>query len=449
MRTHFLPVLAATALGASLLTGCGGVKTLRQALRAAPYEKYAESLRAANLEKTALGQDWLTAGQQALRDSLLITLPFRETGYFAAELPGAVSYRVPTRRGEKLTIDVATHTRQPMRVFVDVFEREPDNQQPGGFKLKRVAYADSAGRTLEYESKSDNTHLIRLQPELLRSGQYTVSIQSQPSLGFPVYGKGNSAVQSRFGVPRDGGRRIHEGVVIFAPKRTPVLAVSKGYVTDVNENRLGDKVVWLRDEERRITLYYAHLDSQMVRTGQRIQPGDTVGLVGNTGNARYTPSHLHFGIYTNQGVIDPYPFIGQVTNQPRAITADLSRLGDWTRTSVAKANVRLAPEPKAALLGELPKHALLRVWAGAVGWYRVTTPDGRKGYVAATSLEGLEKPVQTVNLTASTPLLDFPDFRASPLERMATGTSVLVLAVSNSFQYVRTPLGRMGWMARK
>ena len=448
MRTFFFPV-AAAVLGALFLTGCGGVKTLRQALRAAPYEKYAASLRTADLEKTALGQDWLTAGQRALRDSLLVDLPFRETGYFAADQPGAVGYRVATRRGEKLVIMVTTQARQPMRVFVDVFEREPDDRQPGGFKLKRVAYADSAGRTLEYECQRDGIHLIRLQPELLRSGQYTVSIQNQPSLGFPVCGKGNSAVQSRFGVPREGGRRTHEGVDIFAPKRTPVVAVSKGYVTGVNENRLGGKVVWLQDEERRITLYYAHLDSQLVRTGQRVQPGDTVGLVGNTGNARYTPSHLHFGIYTGGGVVDPYPFIRQATNQPKAITADLSRLGEWARTAVAKSNVRLAPESKAASLEELPRYAPLRVWAGAGGWYRVTTSDGRGGYVAATSLEALEKPVRTVSLPAPTPLLDFPDFRAASLDRLAAGTSVSVLAVSGAFQYVRTPLGKLGWLARQ
>ncbi|MBC7919528.1 MAG: M23 family metallopeptidase [Ferruginibacter sp.] len=448
MRTLFLPVVAAV-LGALFLTGCGGVKTLRQALRAAPYEKYAESLRTANLEKTALGQDWLTAGRQALRDSLLVALPFRETGYFAADQPGAVGYWVPTRRGEKLVITVATQARQPMRVFVDVFDREPDDQQPGGFKLRRVAYADSAGRTLEYEPKRDGTHLIRLQPELLRSGQYTVSIQNQPSLGFPVRGKGNSAVQSLFGVPRDGGRRIHEGVDIFAPRRTPVVAVSEGYVTGVNENQLGGKVVWLQDEERRITLYYAHLDSQLVRTGQPVQPGDTVGLVGNTGNARYTPSHLHFGIYTGEGVVDPYPFIRQATSPFKTITADLSRLGEWTRTSVPKSNVRLAPEPKATSLGELPKHAPLQVWAGAGGWYRVATPDGRRGYVAATSLEGLARPVRTVSLAASAPLFDFPDFRAASLDSLAAGTSVSVLAVSGSFQYVRTPLGKLGWLAKE
>ena len=70
----------------------------------------------------------------------------------------------------------------------------------------------------------------------------------------------------------------------------------------------GEKTVWLRDGERGLSYYYAHLDSQLVRAGEYVERGDTVGLVGNTGNARTTPPHLHFGIYAN-GARDPYPYL--------------------------------------------------------------------------------------------------------------------------------------------
>lgn len=58
----------------------------------------------------------------------------------------------------------------------------------------------------------------------------------------------------------------------------------------------GGKVVWMRDEARGMSLYYAHLDSQHVAAGAYVRPGDTLGFVGKTGNARTTPPHLHFGI---------------------------------------------------------------------------------------------------------------------------------------------------------
>jgi hypothetical protein len=42
-----------------------------------------------------------------------------------------------------------------------------------------------------------------------------------------------------------------------------------------------------------------------------VKEGETIGLVGNTGNAKNTASHLHFGVYTNKGSVDPYPFVNK------------------------------------------------------------------------------------------------------------------------------------------
>ena len=56
--------------------------------------------------------------------------------------------------------------------------------------------------------------------------------------------------------------------------------------------------------------YYAHLERPAVTTGEHVTVGDVVGYVGNTGNARTTPPHLHFGIYRRgEGPIDPLPFV--------------------------------------------------------------------------------------------------------------------------------------------
>ena len=94
---------------------------------------------------------------------------------------------------------------------------------------------------------------------------------------------------------------------LFAPRGTPVLAASAGRVRGVRETSRGGKVVWIRDPVREASLYYAHLDSQHVSDGQMVKRGDTVGFVGNTGNARGTPPQLHFGLY-RRGPVDPYPF---------------------------------------------------------------------------------------------------------------------------------------------
>jgi murein DD-endopeptidase MepM/ murein hydrolase activator NlpD len=99
-------------------------------------------------------------------------------------------------------------------------------------------------------------------------------------------------------------------VDIFAPRDTPVLAAAPGIVSSVATTRRGGHVVWIWDGARRQSHYYAHLARQAVGPGERVQAGDVIGYVGNTGNARTTPPHLHFGIYAaGDGPIDPLPFV--------------------------------------------------------------------------------------------------------------------------------------------
>jgi murein DD-endopeptidase MepM/ murein hydrolase activator NlpD len=127
------------------------------------------------------------------------------------------------------------------------------------------------------------------------------------TLVFPVAGK-KSNVGSYWGEYREGNRR-HKGVDIFARKGTPVVAVSDGVVTLVDNGGKGGKCVWVKSADHPWTAYYAHLDKQKVYAGQTVKKGQVIGTVGNTGNARYTPSHLHFGIYTANGAVNPFPYI--------------------------------------------------------------------------------------------------------------------------------------------
>ena len=76
--------------------------------------------------------------------------------------------------------------------------------------------------------------------------------------------------------------------------------------TDTSER--GGQVIWLRDRRVRRSLYYAHLNGWAVQDGTEVRAGDVIGFVGNTGNARTTPPHLHFGVY-ERGPADPSPFL--------------------------------------------------------------------------------------------------------------------------------------------
>ena len=158
--------------------------------------------------------------------------------------------------------------------------------------------------------RRDGTYILRIQPELLRGGTLQIGQTTTAALLFPVQGRTSDAVQSFFLDPRDNNTRDHHGIDIFAPRHTPVLAAADGFVTSVGTNRLGGNVVWVFDPERGQSHYYAHLEKQAVSAGERVAAGDVVGYVGNTGNARTTPPHLHFGIYSRgEGPLDPLPFV--------------------------------------------------------------------------------------------------------------------------------------------
>src|SRR5690606_6307422 len=125
-------------------------------------------------------------------------------------------------RGRQLVVDVTFDSAEPARIFVDLFAVDEDGAS------RRVASLPPDAMTLAYDVGSDGVYVLRLQPELLRGGRFTIIERTRSTLRFPVSDHTASAVQSGFGAVRDGGARDHEGVDIFAPRGTPVVAVSDG-----------------------------------------------------------------------------------------------------------------------------------------------------------------------------------------------------------------------------
>lgn len=107
-----------------------------------------------------------------------------------------------------------------------------------------------------------------------------------------------------------GEERTHEGQDLFAPRGTPVNPVVRGYVMRVGDNRLGGNVVFVLGAGGR-GYYYAHLDSYGpdATIGTLVTDESVIGYVGTTGNASGTPPHLHLGIYTREGTMNPLPLL--------------------------------------------------------------------------------------------------------------------------------------------
>ena len=136
---------------------------------------------------------------------------------------------------------------------------------------------------------------------------YNLAVEDPPAtLPNPLAGRPAPRIVDSWGNARTGGRR-HEGTDIFAPRDTPIRSTTRGLVTRVGTNRLGGQTVWILGPglERH---YYAHLSRYAdLRSGQRIEAGDIIGYVGDTGNARGGPPHLHYGIYSSGAAQNPYP----------------------------------------------------------------------------------------------------------------------------------------------
>lgn len=124
----------------------------------------------------------------------------------------------------------------------------------------------------------------------------------------PVKGVKVRQVADTWGAPRSGGRS-HSGQDIFAKRGTPIYSATEGYVLRVGEGGLGGKKVFILGAGGR-RYYYAHLDdfAPDLKTGDWVTTDSLLGYVGTTGNAKGTPPHLHFGVYSG-GAINPLPLL--------------------------------------------------------------------------------------------------------------------------------------------
>ncbi len=136
---------------------------------------------------------------------------------------------------------------------------------------------------------------------------------------FPIAGPYSVPLINSFGYPRMPGTpdaHAHEGIDIFAPRGTPLVATERGVVGRVGVGRLGGLKLWLRGESG-ADWYYAHLDgfAPGLYNGQIVEAGELLGYVGNTGNAVGTPPHLHLEIHPNGGAaVNPYPLLKVVSD---------------------------------------------------------------------------------------------------------------------------------------
>ena len=341
--------------------------------------QYENKLESSGINSTKIGEEWLNSADEALLNAPLLQVPIAIQGSFKSKSIAAEAWKIQLEQGASINIVVRWHANDSSELIVDLLE---------GPEWKELKSYTAQNDSVKFEAGKTGYYVIRIQPELLGQGNFQLRISGTATYAvFPVEGKNSRAIQSVWGDVRDGGRRTHEGVDIFAERGTPVLAPVEGVVTAVRDRGLGGKQVWVRDSERNWNLYFAHLDSQLVRNLQRVKPGDTLGLVGNTGNARTTAPHLHFGIYQS-GAINPFPAI-----KNDFIAAPLlpdEQFSPAMKVNVSQANLRNGPSTKSAVISRMKVEELVFIKAATSDWFQIKTIEGMTGFLYKNLLSGID-----------------------------------------------------------
>lgn len=269
-------------------------------------EKYEEKVLKDSGKFNPVVNAWLNAAEFSLNNPFGVGANFSEKGRFYENDSIATAYLVTVNRGQKISISLNKRSADNFNVYIDLWEAKDTSLR----KIPAfIIAADTASNEIEYIAAKDEKLIVRFQHALPAKGDYDFDIKTGPAFSFPISPLVKSNIGSLWGDDRDAGVRKHEGIDIFAAKKSPAVAIADGVITSVSQNELGGKVIFLRPEKTNYNVYYAHLDSQLVEEGQRVVKGQTIGLVGNTGNAHTTAAHLHFGIYTIGGAIDPLLFV--------------------------------------------------------------------------------------------------------------------------------------------
>lgn len=365
-----IKIVFALSMISLIILSCDGLKNTAKSLfetsARATYERQfsgSDSL----MEVWKKDFDHAIVNQLEIKDFQVLTVPNE------SKEQKALGYLITLKKGDLLAIDL-TSAIANSKIFIDLFKDS----------ARVIAIEDqliNKGKWTYFVQEAGQYKIV-IQPEIEYQKSFGLRIYTQPSLFFPVAGKGNKDVQSFWGASRDGGARSHEGLDIFASRGTPVVAAANGYITKTGNEGLGGKQVWLRNQNLGQSLYYAHLDSILVEGGRLVKIGDTLGTVGNTGNAKGGATHLHFGIYMSGGAVDALPFV-RMREIPKFTAVKYSTF----KYLKAESNIRKGPGDEYEIVKTQANQVSIQILAANSNWYHIRTEDGTEGFVSAARLK--------------------------------------------------------------
>ena len=143
--------------------------------------------------------------------------------------------------------------------------------------------------------------------------------------------------------------RDHVGIDIRARMGWPITAFKPGIVVRAGENGAMGISVDIKQDDG-MTARYGHMSKTLTKSGQRIEAGEPVGLVGCTG--RTTGAHLHFGLHDAAGkAVDPLPYLHSADEVLRPDPADIPAVLE----AQSCGPVQRGPNGRPVRLGEMLK----------------------------------------------------------------------------------------------
>ena len=194
----------------------------------------------------------------------------------------------------------------------------------GGPQVKEYGLTEAqlvqkiAEMTIEVEHRSDR--LSVLEGLLLQQNMKASTLPSSR----PVEAGYNSSSYGWRVDPFTGKMAFHEGLDFMAEVGTPIYAAAGGIVTTAEQTPDYGKIVKI-DHGSGLETRYAHTSLIVVKVGDRVEKGQLIARVGNTG--RSTGAHLHFEVRLNGTALDPRKYLQGYANKAEASKAETSRPG--------------------------------------------------------------------------------------------------------------------------